>query len=222
MLFTTAKEHRDFFRKKGSIEFSGLLSDEQVTGLNKNIDKILKERRREKGPDRAAGPYGDYLLGHDLWRESVEIKQIICQKRLGSIASELFEKKPLRLGYDQLFVAASGYPWHEPLLAETSCLRGLLGGAMIALTDAKESAEEETEVLFSAKAGNIIFFRDDLPLPLEQLETRHPQRFLLIAYAADTTVYTYQQTDPHTHSLKRFGYVFGDRLKEALNPLLYK
>jgi hypothetical protein len=48
------------------------------------------------------------------------------------------------------------------------------------------------------------------------------QKFLLFLYAEEDALYTLNPLDPHTHALKRMGYVFGDRLKETTHPHLIR
>ncbi|QLH36192.1 MAG: hypothetical protein HWD61_08680 [Parachlamydiaceae bacterium] len=45
---------------------------------------------------------------------------------------------------------------------------------------------------------------------------------MLLAFADFRTVYILNENDPHTHTLKHLGYVFGDKLSDKLNPIVYR
>ena len=45
---------------------------------------------------------------------------------------------------------------------------------------------------------------------------------LLIAYSPLITLYTYNLLDPHVHELKKYGYVFGDRVTNDTHPVVCK
>ena len=215
MLPTTAKEHRDFFRKLGAIEFEGVIDDEELAQLNAATDATLKTRRQAANDKRAASPY---MLGHDLWRDSTIVRDFVTKKKWGRIACELLDVPSLRMGCDQLYGNYSGCPMGKPTLDELSSFVGTACGVAVALSD----ADGDALLPFGCCAGGIIFFKADLPIAMETLTERQPQRFLIITYTLPTAIYRHHSSDPHTHALKRHGYIFGDRLKEELNPLIYK
>jgi len=48
------------------------------------------------------------------------------------------------------------------------------------------------------------------------------QRYLMLVYTHPTAIYYLEEKDPKTHHLKSLGYVFGDRLNDKLNPIVYR
>jgi hypothetical protein len=53
------------------------------------------------------------------------------------------------------------------------------------------------------------------------MSTPH-QRYLLIVFANRRAQYVLNANDPHAHALKHKGYVFGDRLREELHPIVIR
>lgn len=228
MKFSIAKEHRDFFEKNGFIEFGDLLSAEDVKIINDEIERFFKERFNlaERGL-LTRSPEDYYLKGHDLWRFSPLIKNIICKKHFTKIATELTFKTKVRLAFDQLLTAGNT-PLKVTNLVNDSHVRGITSGMIICLADHEEEIIPEGENLelvsnlFPHVAGNVTFFNATTDLNSEELSKRLGERFLLVAFADLKALYVLQEKDPHTHTLKSMGYVFGDRLKEEFHPSLLR
>lgn len=233
MKFATASEHRDFFRKNHLIEFDHLLLPEQADLLVKGIENALAHRLKispEKVKDTPSEKL--FLAGRDLWRENVSVKKLILQSSFGEIASELIEEKPVRIAYDQLIPKKPNFVYSNKeekyysflhtkhTLIEMSGLQGMLCGLMLRLSPSTQTAEPATPSLFSNTMGSGVFFRPDIPIDFLTL----PQQssYLLITYCRATTVYTLQQEDSHPHELKKYGYSFGDKLTDALNPVIFR
>ena len=87
------------------------------------VDQVLSERlKTSQAQLRFISPEMLFLQGRDLWRSSPSLHKLAAQVRFAEIASELIEKKPLRLGYDQLIPA----PAHmQSRRWEGSCLCAL-------------------------------------------------------------------------------------------------
>jgi hypothetical protein len=230
MKFAASSEHRDFFRKNQLIEFEDVINEKQLAALHSAIDAVCAARLSitTKLVDQKT-PIELFLNGRDLWRASDAIKSTVASKKLAEVASELFEIKPLRLGYDQLIVAPNAYS--EPLfsqpqtLEEISSIQGVLGGVMLCLRG-KELANEETistftNDLFSNKAGSGIFFRANTNIDFSQLVNHLGQRYLLIVYTHAVSVYIHSN-DPNASFLKQFGYNFGDKLTDKLHPIVFR
>jgi len=235
MNFAIIKEHRDFFRKHRWIEFEGLLTKDQKENLLKESTAVLSKRLKAQAADIFQSP-ADKLFnaGRDLWRDSSKLKKIILGKSLAEAASELIEKKPLRFGYDQLFPSPklsveedsySKFLTEDLTLQEISCIQGVLCGLMLCIVEPTVSSSEtplEKSAVFSSRAGNGVIFAPDMPIPLKELNHRPGAVYLLLVYADVNAVYCLEEKDYHTHHFKRWGYHFGDRLSEILNPLVYK
>lgn len=247
MKFSTAKEHRDFFQKQGWIEFEGLISNDQLNLANEAIDQVLSERLNVSTERlRTLSSEKFYLQGRDLWRSNPLLQKLVTQTRFAEIAAELIEKKPLRLGYDQFFPARHQISSskdtsqiYSQFLEQTaipiqlvSCLQGVACGLIISL-GGKEDIEVEKEGLtetvasegidiFPNQPGNMIFFQPNVPIKWEHLYRHLGQKFYLIVYTVNTAHYQLEPRDPHTHALKRLGYVFNDKLSDKLNPIIYR
>ena len=166
MKFAIVGEHRDFFRKNGFIEFEGLITENQFKELHAEIQNTLAL------PSEKA-----FLAGRDLWRNSAVVKKYLLHNSLASIAAELCEHKPIRIGYDQFFpkfnptkIATNRYQsflQKAHPLTEMSSLDGVACGLILFLS--KESP------------GRGIFFRADMPIDFGKFLETSP--FILITYA---------------------------------------
>lgn len=249
MKFSVASEHRQYFQKHLSIEFEGLLTQEQLTTLQTACGATLATRL-ETRPGRLKDKSADQIFsaGRDLWRSDDQIKKAVTQRLLAEIASELIERKPLRLGYDQFFpfpvqmqnFVSTESPFtdflqQQPTIKEISCINNILCGLVLCLSGAKGKEildvapmnESPTLLIppvniFPKIAGHGVFFHPDARLDLYQLLERPSQDYLMIIYTQARSQYTLQESDLNTHALKRLGYVFGDRLSDKLNPIVYR
>lgn len=243
MKFSTAKEHRDFFQKHGWIEFEEFLSYQQLAELNQAINKEMAKRTgdlEEKVPFLSSEKV--FLQGRDLWRGNDFIKKFVVQPRLAEVVEELIEKKPLRLGCDQLFPPCqealfpqessqiySKFLKQTETLQAVSCYQGIACGMMIALNEEENKGDEgerdislEGANLFPSKPGNVLLFQPNIPLNWSYLFHYPKRRYLLIIYTLANAYYKLEPSDPHTHLLKRLGYVFNDKLSDKLNPIVFR
>lgn len=232
MKFATDKSHRDYFYKHGFIEFDGLFSNQQVQEIQNTIQEIqCKRMDLRKGQLALEESNKIFMQSHDLWRDSEFLKKLFLSRKLAEIAGELTETYSLRYGSDQLLLGErQGYQSESVTsyqtylkstgsLEEKSCFRPTVCGLMICLDPI---FTENEAPLFSKKEGSAIFFKSDLQMDLSNLMEKNSGRYILITYVDPRTVYILNENDPHTHSLKHQGYVFGDRLSEALNPLVLR
>ncbi|SPJ31602.1 phytanoyl-CoA dioxygenase family protein [Candidatus Protochlamydia amoebophila] len=241
MKFAIAKEHRDFFQKNGLIEFEDFLSEEQVSTVNRAIDRVLTERLKVT-PQRLKLLSSECVFsqGRDLWRSNEELKKIVCQPKFAEIASELIEKKPLRLGYDQLFPAhyqtkfsSKQQRIYAQFLEQTLSLEsisgvsGVLCGLMICLGEKGELfSQEQFSIegidIYSRQAGHAIYFNPNALVNWRNFYAHSAYRYFLIVYTQNHSHYQLQVSDPHTHFLKQLGYVFNDKLNDRLHPIVYR
>lgn len=228
MHFAVAREHLEFFHTNRFIEFENLLTDKEIQDLEAHL-KTVMGKRLHTAPEHLS--HVDlqtfYLQGYDTWREDPEIKKYALKPQLATLASNLTKVCPIRIGFDQVFRFCSNTsPFFETpsTLNQLSCIQGLVCGCILNISS-PSTVPENTTLPFtpiSRKAGSGIFFRPDLPLSLDSLFSTPNSMQLLITYAHDRSLYTYQQTDLHTHTLKNLDYVFGDRLKDSSHPILYR
>lgn len=230
-----AKEHREFYKKNGWIEFENLLSKEQVEQFNRLIDQTLSTKLQVPEDKTFTIPAEKaFQQGRDLWRDDETIRKLVFLPKMGEVVSELIELKPLRIGYDQFLPPISinnisrnplysKFLKTEQDLESMSCIKGLVGGMIICLKDEVKAPETENEMdLFPKNAGHVIIFNPQMPFNFSHLTAHFDQRYYLIAYAQNTSYYYLQPNDPHTHSLKKFGYIYNDKLSDKINPIVYR
>jgi hypothetical protein len=145
----------------------------------------------------------------DIWRSHPEVGRIIRRRRLAECAADLFQADLIQLGFDQLLLPGGT---GVVTLGELSPIQGIVGGLLIALTEPMEQRP-----LYPSHLGNGLFFGPEMPLSLDA-----PGEALLIAYASEPALYVYNTKSPHLHELKRYGYVFGDRLRADRHPVLVR
>lgn len=244
MKFAIAKEHKDFFYKHGWIEFENFVSPEQLLLINAAVDQALADRLKiplHKLPLHPSETF--FLHGRDLSRSIAELRSFVLQARFSEIASELLEKKPLRLGYDQLFPARFNYPdfsinqkskkpyqsfiEQAATIEEVSSLEGVLGGLMICLKkESKQNSHTKFEPngidIFPKLPGQVIFFGPSTLINWNNLYSHEGHRFYLIVYAQLTTLYQLKSRDSHAHYLKQLGYIINEKLTDKLNPIVYR
>lgn len=134
--------------------------------------------------------------GRDLERDDAKLKKALHLSRIGQVASAIFGKKRLKLAFTQY-----PSPWSFAKLEEVSCITELPGGALIDLV-----------------TGQVTFYPADQPIVFESIT--HP--YLIIGLSFENGRYKLQESDPHTHRLKKRGYAFGDTLKNDTHPLIVK
>lgn len=239
MKFAIEGGQRQFFKKHQFLEVEGVLTATQLKELNLEIEKVLEERLNAK-PKRAFQelPTKVFTTARDLWRSSDSVKKISLSTQFAEIASDLIEFRPLRFGFDQLYSTVQkptkdreGFNPYKELaltprtLKETTCLQGVLCGLMICLSAKSEVEnldEEEKSTIFSKEPGNAVFFTPEMVVDFNELFTDETYRYLMIVYTHPTAIYFLEDNDPQTHAFKGLGYVFGDRLSDKLNPIIYR
>lgn len=235
MKFAISSEHRDFFQKQRTIEFEGLLSPAQLAQFVPSFEEALAERLEESVVDiHQITPGKLFMAGHDLWRESPQVKKIVMQKQLAEVASELVEIKPIRIGYDQLFPELRGRTYqssvsdayHQLLnthltLNGISSIEGILCGLMLCLKgDGTGTAEPGT--IFSKMPGSGVFFAPEAPLDFQHILQNPLHRYLMIVYVRKSAFYQVNEQDPHTYTLKHMGFTFGQMLTDKSNPIILR
>lgn len=224
MKFAVDSAHRDFFKNNLAIEFQEFFTAAQIQHVREQLMSTLRQRLKEKGVafDKATAEQL-YISGRDLWRSNADLRKFVTQSKLADIAADLLEERQIRLGYDQYIpllppqlenLADSAYQRllrSEMTLNSASCIQGILCGVMIALQDEPETQSP----IFPARAGDVVYFDASAPLVYSE-----GCEALMIVYTRAKALYVLQPNDPNTHDFKKHGYVFGDNLKDNLNPNL--
>ncbi|HEY2811425.1 MAG TPA: hypothetical protein VGJ00_08570 [Rhabdochlamydiaceae bacterium] len=220
MRFLYSPNQREFFYKNRFIEFEELLSKDQVAQLNKEIDELMAMRLHisltqvEKMPSLTL-----FRAGHDLWRNAPGIRNATQKLSFAQIASELFGASPLRIAFDQYFCI---YPPCDPFfnkafsLNEISCIKPLAGAILFLLEDLSQPLPPLPHA-----AGNVLFISPELHLPWDTLFQAPRLRFLLVAFAPEKSFYRHEPNDYHCPALKKWGYVYNDKLQQSLHPFVY-
>lgn len=215
------------------IEFEDLLTEQEAAFLRDETEAVLARRR--KCPKEALAtepPQGLFEAGRDLWRDSSDILSLISQRKVVEIASRLVKQKPLRLGFDQLFPPAATAlegredSYHHFLrkkssLAQVCSLQGVACGLILRL-DPLSHASLLQEPCFPQKTANGVFLHPDAVMDWPYLLGRGGSRFYLVVYAQPVSLYVLNRSDPQAKALKNFGYSVGDRLKDTLNPIVFR
>ena len=223
MKFTLAQEHIQHFNKTGMIEFYDLFSEQECETILTSVENALIKRVNPTGRNPLSLSSNESLFhyGKNLWKDGVDIKKICAKKQLAETAYHLLRKNPIKLAYDQYIRTGTlqDCPFKEDnTLQEISSIRPTLGAFLILLTPHTIDPEE---LLLPKAAGNALFVSSSVILPLQSLFMQKNISVLMIAFTAGPALYCLEPKDPHTHSLKRAGIVFGDRAGEDLCPTLY-
>jgi ectoine hydroxylase-related dioxygenase (phytanoyl-CoA dioxygenase family) len=114
--YTLDKTQIDFYSKNGYIKLKNILSEDEINYFNQVISEVVLKMKKEEIPLAQRDTYGKaFLQLFNLWKEDDRIKELIFNKRLGQIASELMQVNGVRLYHDQaLFKEPQGgiTPWH--------------------------------------------------------------------------------------------------------------
>ncbi len=127
----------------------------------------------------------------DLWRFDPILKKVILQT-LGPIALELTKSRALHLACDQWIDSP---PLPGPM-KNMFCFQNLAS-------------------VFVFSSGNIL----DVYEP-SSLTSGIPEEAYLVVFAKENGVLVDNPKDPYTVQTRNLGYVYGDRLKNGLNPIV--
>jgi hypothetical protein len=227
MKFAPAKEHRAFYAQHGWVEFEGLIESEEVEKINHEIDQILYRRMEMTEKFIAKAPAQEvFMHGHDLWRESLPLQRLCCRRSHAQISVDLFGTPLIRLGSDQLFPGAWKSSSEAPLsLLALSSFQDVIGGIVFCLRGGYHHDRGQIPrpiTPYPCAPGNAIFFPGHIPLELSTLLAAREDRYLMVVYTPQKTLYLRREEDPHNHALKRIGYGFGDHLDNERHPMILR
>jgi len=231
MRYCIDHEETNCFERNGFVLLKELLSPKKIQKLLSSFHNIFQEQKDsiESQKREAREGIDTSFYGRDVAIQSPEVRKILFSKEIGQIACHLSLKKKLRYGGDWLW-QGNHMPWimgaEDSTLSSSFCINPIVLACLIALTDLNqgeshvEGKESPNESLYlPEKAGDALYFSSNLNFPWLSLQKKETnQKFLLFVYAEEGVAYMLNPLDPHTHYLKRLGYVFGDRLKETTHP----
>lgn len=200
MPFSVAKEHIQFFNQNLKIEFENLLNLNQL----KSVLSVISSHEPKKG---------EHLnWGFDLWRRFPQLKMILCNSQLATIAGQLKNRPELRYGFSQ-YLSYSCFSNTESFLYRKSCIKNLICGLCLCIIPAKEAESP----FFPGHPGAGLFFDIDPDFYL-----RFPQttgKYLFIFYAdLKARFYLQEEESEHQACFKQLGYHHGDFLNDQTNP----
>lgn len=231
MKFNLEKEHSHFFSENGFIILEGLFEGKSLASSKSAVKHSLARRLKQSTLGiESTSPETLFLEGRDLWKDEPELFPVIKRRSLNEVVYELMHEKPFRLAltdylpsYDDRNGTLS-FPILNKLterpfsLTEMSSIQGMIGGVIVCL----ESEEEDANAFLPTKAGQGLFFTAERSIDLSSLRSEVKRSYLLVAYAKEAAVYVRQVEDFHAHSLKKYGYVYGDKLLHKHHPLLFR
>lgn len=223
MKFCLAKEHLDYFSKFGMLEIDSIFTQPQVTEIQLLINKILEQRFRSN-IDKGISPRQSnlYELGHDLWRDDEDLKKLLFNKKISELGYELGFPTPFRIGSDQYLPADINFS-SIITLDDFSSFQGVIFGYLLCLEPVVIEEESESEPCpFAAKKGNVVLLNFNFPIDFSHLKNNKGAEYLLVTYISEKSIYSLKEQADHVHYLKKFGYAFGDRIKENTHPIIYR
>ena len=114
--YKLSKDQIDFYKKHAFIKLKHVLDEETLNYFNEIISIKVEEINQQSTPLEQRNTYEKaFLQLFNLWREDEKIKNLIFNKRLAQLATDLMEVDGVRLYHDQaLFKEAGGgiTPWH--------------------------------------------------------------------------------------------------------------
>lgn len=203
----------EFFKTHRYLELEGLIPEKKMQELVSAIESF-RSKVEKKHFDKSQA----FLQFHDLYREIEPLKKFLTSKTLATIISELTSESYFRLAFDQLLLypMAKNYP-HHLKVADDLSFQGLILGMMIKIGGA---TEDEISYL-PKKTSNVVFFDPTLTLNLDAFDSPTGTEVLLVGFGFQDIRYRHKDSDPHTHLLKNYGYVFGDSLINAHHPIVF-
>lgn len=225
MQFIITGEHRYYLEKHRYLELQQILSDAKLEELKKAIKDAMRARLGDNWKLERSETL--FVEGHDLHCTNEALQRILSQRPWVAAFSELFDCRPMRLGFDQYMPSnrtktpSGEEPYrdflnHNYSIDESSCIKGIAGGLLICL----EAPTSETTL--PNKPGDATLFLPDYAIPFAELNNPGSGTYLLVTYADAISLYVPNKNDPHIHTLKRWGYGFGDKLKEPHYPIIFR
>ncbi len=214
-------EHLKFFQQNGSIIFEDLFTDDEIAAFQNLVKEVSFERR-------ATSADSLFLTGRDLWRDADEIKKTIQSRRFACIASKLSQTKPLRLGYDHYFprVDENNKDIYQQFfstgstLQEISSIQGIVCGLFICLSKAVN--EEKSDSFLPLEPGAALFVKPDQPVNFNEIINNEGSSYYLVVFTSTQALFIVNRSDLGAKKFIELGYNYGDRLKDNLNPIIYR
>ncbi len=203
----------EFFKQHGYLELEGLLSDSKLNFLKEAIK--IKKNEIEKNYFSSEEHFFHF---HDLFTKSEELKKFLTGPTIAHILTYLAHDKYFRICFDQLIYYPLSQNYPNPLKIDDLSFQNMKMGLLIHISG--EPIEELP--IFPKTRGSATFFDPKVLLDLTPFYKPTGSEFLLIGFGSQDSRYRFKETDPHTHFLKNYGYVFGDPLSNQTHPIVFE
>ena len=114
--YSLTKEQIDFYQENRFIKLKHVFDQPTISYFNEVITRRVEQMNKQTTPLESRSTYGKaFLQLFNLWREDNLVKELVFNKRLAKIASDLMQTSGARLYHDQaLFKEGGGgiTPWH--------------------------------------------------------------------------------------------------------------
>lgn len=219
MRVIVAGEQISFFERFGYVELEAFFSEKEVSSLLAAVEEEVESRKQKFSLGKVDDPY--LLHGFDLALSSESVRKEVFSQKLAKAAFELVRKKPLRYAFDWVW-KIPGLSLSSPL-ESISSVTPVVMSVLIAL-EAQADVTLPASIPFEYTSfpqgkGSVAFIA---PKTVVTTSSVMRGKYLVVAYSSAVPIYRLQPQDPHTHFLKQYGYVFGDRLKETTHPVLFR
>jgi len=206
MRYTIANQHINYYLEHGFIEFEEIIDHNLLEDANEKLPKIID----------TTNPISIYKTGRDLFRNHFLFEKISKNPNLAHIAKALTGEKYLQLAFDQVY-SSNDFFDSEGCFEDHFSFQSLACIAIIRLDNSTLASSENFQA--PMHFANIVFVNPQLTFDLTPLKNKG-QSLFFIGYSSKRTVYKCNPKDLNNSNLKRFGYCFGDRLKEEYHPIV--
>jgi hypothetical protein len=211
--FLISGDQISFYERFGYVALESFFSKTAVQKLSVGISSEIK-RRRTVNPNLAV-----VFHERDLALSSQVVRSVLFSSSLAKGAFEFIRQRPLRYAYDQILHGFS--PGQAFPIPETVCVGPILLNALICIypPTCSEAVMPVQGVLSAPPLteGGVSFFSTrTLIAPKADFDGE----YILLGYGGAHLLYRHEERDPCLHTLKKYGYMLNDSLKQTTHPSL--
>jgi len=205
-MLTISSQQAAFYTKNGFLELEEVYSLPECEMLLTEIQQTIQARDTPS-----------LIRARDLWRETPLLKKNLLSKKQTQLVFSLTRKPALRLAFDQWF--EPGFSLKAPeKIEKLFSIQGLACILFIQLeqTTTVSPLNQLGLFPFPHSPGNVLITKPSL------LINWPPQQAGLycVGYSLSNAVYVQNLLDPANLSLRKFGYGYGDILRNDTHPLI--
>lgn len=202
MRFTLDKLSVDQFIKESRLHIDGFFNESKLNLLNRLIDKKIG----------SSFEFKDKVMqnGHNVVIETLELQKALNLFGLAVLSYELTQVKPLKLAYDQFYFGGMDSfdkDRKSSFLENDKPIDGRLS-----------VSDSVIAIYIDLKTGDLTFLKPTEHLPKIDLAARS----LMLVFTRINSLYQPCSDDPMDPFLKKKGYAYGDKLKDAYHPVLLR